>query len=196
VQVVVVPIARTDDERGAVEAAIEPLERELAGVVTASGPLRWQVDRREESPGFKFNHWELRGVPLRLEIGPRDVAAGQAVLVRRLDRGKETLPLGEVAAGLPERLAAYQRDVFQRAVEFRAANSHEVDDYDTFKATVEEQGGFLFAHWCGDSTCERQINEETGATIRVIPFESSGGRGTCLVDGRASSQRVLFARAY
>jgi prolyl-tRNA synthetase len=196
VQVVVVPIARTDDERGAVEAAIEPLERELAGVVTASGPLRWQVDRREESPGFKFNHWELRGVPLRLEIGPRDVAAGQAVLVRRLDRAKETLPLGEVAGGLSERLAAYQRDVFQRAVEFRAANSHEVDDYDTFKATVEERGGFLFAHWCGDSTCERQINEETGATIRVIPFESSGGPGTCLVDGRASSQRVLFARAY
>ena len=195
VQVVVIPISRTDEERAAVEAALEPLERELRTVMTASGPLRWQVDRREESPGFKFNHWELRGVPLRLEIGPRDVAAEQAVLVRRLDRAKETLSLNAIGGQLAGRLAGYQQEVFQRAIAFRAANSHEVDDYDTFKATVEERGGFLYAHWCGDSTCERQINEETGATIRVIPFESSGGPGKCLIDGRPSSQRVLFARA-
>ena len=116
---VVVPIARTEDERAAVESVLEPLERHLAEVTTASGPLRWQVDRREESPGFKFNHWELRGVPFRLEIGPRDVSAGQAVLVRRLDRAKETLSLDRIASELPARLLSCQADLYRRAVEFR-----------------------------------------------------------------------------
>jgi len=193
---VVVPIARTEDERAAVESVLEPLERHLAEVTTASGPLRWQVDRREESPGFKFNHWELRGVPFRLEIGPRDVSAGQAVLVRRLDRAKETLSLDRIASELPARLLSCQADLYWRAVEFRDANSHVVDDYETFKSTLNDQGGFLYAHWCGQASCERQVNEETGATIRVIPFDGEPEAGRCLIDGRPSAQRVVFARAY
>jgi len=195
-QLVVVPIARTEDERAAVESVLEPLERHLAEVTTASGPLRWQVDRREESPGFKFNHWELRGVPFRLEIGPRDVSAGQAVLVRRLDRAKETLSLDRIASELPARLLSCQADLYRRAVEFRDANSHVVDDYETFKSTLNDQGGFLYAHWCGQASCERQVNEETGATIRVIPFDGEPEAGRCLIDGRPSAQRVVFARAY
>ena len=195
-QVVVVPIFRDEEGRAAVAGAIERLEAAFAGVQTASGPLRWKVDWREESPGFKYNHWELRGVPFRLEVGPRDVAAGQAVLVRRLDRAKEALPLDALAAELPGRLASYQAEVFQRALDFRTANTHSVDTYDDFRRTLEEQGGFLLAPWCGDPACERQVNEETGATIRVIPADAPDEPGRCLIDGRPSQRRALFARAY
>ena len=196
VQVAVVPIFRDEAGRAAVSEAIGRLEASFAGVQTASGPLRFKVDWREESPGFKYNHWELRGVPFRVEIGPRDVAAGQAVLVRRSDRARESLPLDRLAGELSGRLAAYQAELFQRALDFRTANTHEVDDYAGFKRTLDEQGGFLMAHWCGDATCEARINEETGATIRVLPFDQPRGDGRCVVDGRPSERRALFARAY
>jgi prolyl-tRNA synthetase len=195
-QVVVVPIFRDEEGRTAVAGAIARLEAAFADIQTASGPLRWKVDWREESPGFKYNHWELRGVPLRVEIGPRDVAAGQAVLVRRMDRVKEPMPLEALAAELPARLATYQADVFRRALDFRTENTHRVDDYDEFRRVLEEQGGFLMAPWCGDAACERQINEETGATIRVIPADAPDEPGKCLIDGRPSERRALFARAY
>jgi prolyl-tRNA synthetase len=136
VQVVVVPIFRHPAEREAVAAAIGRLEAEL-GDQPAGRAVRFQVDWREESPGFKFNHWELRGVPFRLEIGPRDVAAGQAVLVKRSDRSKAALPLAGLAAELPGRLESYQAELFQRALDFREANTHHVDDYPTFKTTLE-----------------------------------------------------------
>ncbi|MBA2275512.1 MAG: proline--tRNA ligase, partial [Chloroflexi bacterium] len=195
-QLVIVPIFRSEDDRLAVAAAIEQLEPALRDIMTTSGPLRYTVDWREESPGFKYNHWELRGVPLRLEIGPRDVAAGQAVLVRRLDRVKESLPVAALAEQLPLRLAAYQAELFQRALDFRAENTHHVDTYDEFKTVLEENGGFLMAPWCGEAACEKQINAETGATTRVVPFDSPDEAGRCLVDGRPSQRRVLFARAY
>ncbi len=195
-QVVVVPIFRDDEGRAAVAGAIERLESVFAGVQTASGLLRWKVDWREESPGFKYNHWELRGVPYRLEVGPRDVAAGQAVLVRRTDRSKEALPLDALATELPGRLAAYQAALFQRALDFRAANTHQVDTYADFKRVLDEDGGFLMAPWCGGDECEKQINADTGATIRLVPFDSPEEAGTCLVEGRPSERRVLFARAY
>ncbi|MCY7418972.1 MAG: proline--tRNA ligase [Chloroflexi bacterium] len=195
-QLVIVPIFRTEDDRVAVAGAIEQLEAELKGVQTFSGPLRYKVDWREGSPGFKYNHWELRGVPLRLEIGPRDVAAGQAVLVRRLDRAKESIALSAIAADLPGRLTAYQAEIFQRALDFRTANTHHVDTYDDFKAAVDGAGGFVMAPWCGSADCERQINADTSATIRCIPFDSPEERGACLVDGKPSERRVLFARAY
>ncbi len=195
-QLVIVPIFRTEADRVAVAGAIERLEGSLATVQTMSGPLRHKVDWRDESPGYKFNHWELRGVPLRIEIGPRDVAASQAVIVRRIDRVKESIALDAVAADLPGRLAAYQAEVFQRALDFRTANTHHVDTYDDFKAVVEGQGGFLMAPWCGSAECEQQVNTDTGATIRCIPFDSPDERGACLVDGKPSERRVLFARAY
>ncbi len=195
-QLVIVPIFRTEEDRVAVAGAIERLEGSLATVQTVSGPLRHKVDWRDESPGYKFNHWELRGVPLRIEIGPRDVAAGQAVIVRRIDRVKESIALDAVPTDLPGRLAAYQAEVFQRALDFRTANTHHVDTYDDFKAVVEGQGGFLMAPWCGSAECEQQVNTDTGATIRCIPFNSPDERGACLVDGKPSERRVLFARAY
>jgi prolyl-tRNA synthetase len=195
-QAVVIPIARRDEERSAVEGAIERLQGLLASDAEGRA-VRVHVDRRDEvTPGAKFAHWELRGVPFRIEIGPRDVAADQAVLVRRSDRSKEIVSLAELAAGLQARLTAYQADLYQRAVDFREANTHRVDDYEEFKATLEEQGGFLMAHWCGSEACERQINEETGATIRVVPLDAEPEEGVCLIDGGAAHQRVVFARAY
>jgi prolyl-tRNA synthetase len=193
---VIVPIFRKEKERAAVSDAIQALERRLADVQTRSGPLRWKTDWREESPGFKYNHWELRGVPFRLEIGPRDVAAGQAVLVRRVDRQKVAVSLDSIADQLPSLLADYQAELFQRALDFRAVNTHEVNDYAEFKRVLEDQGGFLLGHWCGEAACEQQINAETGATIRVIPFDGPAEPGKCLVNGKPSDKRVLFARAY
>jgi prolyl-tRNA synthetase len=195
-QLVIVPIFRTEDDRTAVAGAIESIEKQLADVQTASGPLRWTTDWREESPGFKFNHWELRGVPYRLEIGPRDLAANQGVLVRRVDREKQTVDIGAVASELPGRLADYQQLLFQRALDFRAASTHYADTYDEFKAVLDKEGGFLMAPWCGETECEKQINNETGASIRVIPFDSPDEQGKCMIDGRPSERRVLFARAY
>ena len=195
-QLAIVPIFRSEDDRVAVAGAIETLERALAAVQTASGPLRWKTDWRDQSPGYKFSDWELRGVPFRLEIGPRDVAAGQGVLVRRVDRDKQTVGLDVLAMELPQLLADYQAHLFQRALDFRAANTHFADTYDEFKAILEKEGGFLLAHWCGDGACEKQVNAETSASIRVIPFDSPDEQGKCLVDGRPSSKRVLFARAY
>jgi prolyl-tRNA synthetase len=201
VQLVVVPIFRTEEDRTAVAACVEQLERELKDVrrTMPDGrvePIRVQVDWREETPGFKFNHWELRGVPFRLEVGPRDVAAQQGILVKRVDRSKETVPLAALPADLPARLLAYQDELFTRAKQFVADNSHEVDSYDEFKQVIDDPGGFIYAHWCGETSCELKVSADTGATIRVIPFDAPQENGACLVDGRPSKQRVLFARAY
>jgi prolyl-tRNA synthetase len=168
----------------------------LKDLPTASGPLRSKVDWREETPGFKFNHWELRGVPLRLEIGPRDVAAAQGVLVRRLDHAKETLSLAALAEELPRRMEAYQAEVFARALEFQRQHTHPVDSLAEMTDVLDGEGGFLMAPWCGSAECEKAVSAANGATIRVIPFDSPDEPGACVVDGRPSERRVLFARAY
>jgi prolyl-tRNA synthetase len=116
--------------------------------------------------------------------------------VRRSDREKQPVSLDMLAAELPQRLVDYQAALFQRALDFRAANTHSVDTYDDFKSALDGEGGFLMAPWCGSGECERQISADTGATIRVIPFDSPDEAGKCLVDGKPSKRRVLFARAY
>jgi prolyl-tRNA synthetase len=196
VQVVIVPIFRSEDDRVAVAAAIERLEAQLADVHTVSGPLRYKVDWREETPGYKYNHWELRGVPFRLEIGPRDVANDAAMLVRRLDRAKESLPMAALAEELPKRLVAYQADVFQRALDFRAENTHHADTLGEMSEILDGPGGFIMAPWCGSAECEKAVSEANGATIRVVPFDSPDEAAACVVDGAPSERRVLFARAY
>ncbi len=195
-QVVVVPIFRSEDDRVAVAAAIERLEATLANVPTASGPLRLKVDWREETPGYKYNHWELRGVPFRLEIGPRDVAAESAMLVRRLDRAKEPVLMASLAVELPKRLAAYQAEIFARAKAFQVENTHTADTLDEMTEILEGQGGFIMAPWCGSAECEKAVSAANGATIRVIPFDSPDEAGACVIDGAASERRVLFARSY
>ena len=195
VQVVIVPIFRKDEERALVAEAIDRFQAALASTPEGRA-VRVKVDWRDDSPGFKYNHWELRGVPFRMEIGPRDVAADQAMLVKRVDRSKEAVPLAQLAAELPARLQAYQDELLQRARDFRAANTHNADTYQQLKDGLDGEGGFFMAPWCGDAKCEKQVNDDTGATIRCIPFDSPDETGKCMVCGSESERRVLFARAY
>ena len=195
VQVVVVPIFRKDEEKAAVAAAIDRFQATLAETPDGAA-VRVKVDWRDDSPGFKYNHWELRGVPFRLEIGPRDVAAGQGILVKRVDRSKQAMTLDRLAAELPAQLRDYQAELLKRAFEFREASTHRVDTYRQLKDGLDGEGGFFMAPWCGDTKCERQVNEETGATIRCIPLDSSAESGKCTICGGPSERRVLFARAY
>lgn len=190
IQTVVVPIYSSDEDRVAVLETAEKLRSGLAG-----GGVRVRVDDRDQyKPGWKFAEWELRGVPVRIEIGPKDVAKGQMVLVRRDTREKEFLPLAE-AATMPERLARMQQDLYDRALAFRLENTHVVDDYEQLKEIVEK-GGFAHAHWDGTAETEALVKSETKATIRCIPFEEKPEAGKCVRSGKPSKQRIYFARAY
>ena len=190
IQVVIVPIYK-EATREQVLAAAQALGQRLK----AQGVRVHLDDRDQYTPGYKFNDWELKGVPYRVELGPRDVEAGTAVLASRLG-GKETLPLERLAEEVPQRLLAFHEQLFRRALEFREAHTVTADDYETFKASVE--GHFVRAFHCGDARCEKEIQEETKATTRCIPFDAPEETGVCVRCGRPSAygKRVLFAKAY
>jgi prolyl-tRNA synthetase len=193
IQVIVVPIpTRTDDEASRVSEAVSRLLTEL----TSTG-VRAEADWSDKRPGWKFNEWELKGVPMRLEIGPRDLANDQVTLVRRDTRAKEQVSLSGAAERIQQLLVEVQRGLFERAQAFRAENTHVAEDYASFKRIMQEQRGFIQAYWCGSSECEARIKEETRATIRVIPEDAQAyGSGTCVYCGRPATRRVLFAQAY
>jgi prolyl-tRNA synthetase len=203
--VVIVPIFRKPEERQAVTAAA----RQLADALRAVPPGPWlnyeslavQVDDRDQyQPGFKFNEWEMRGVPVRVELGPRDLAQGACVLARRDLPGKEAKQMGVPLQAAPERivamLQAVQANLLERARQFRKAHSFHVDTYDEFKKKLEDPGGFLWAHWDGTRETEDRIAAETKATIRCIPFDRAKEAGRCMVTGKPSEGRVVFAKAY
>jgi prolyl-tRNA synthetase len=196
VQVVIVPIWRSDEELERVRDAVERLQRELSTVV------RLEVDWSEQRPGWKFNEWEMRGVPIRLEIGPRDVADGLATVVRqdtRTDPGgaiKEPVSFDALGRRLPALLDEIQDAMYQRAVAFREAHTHRVDTFEQFAAMLADERGFLLAHWCGDPACERKLKDETGATMRCLPLDAPQEPGKCVVCSRPSNARAVFARAY
>lgn len=192
-QVVVVPIYRKDDERASVAAAVESILAALPREV------RVHVDWREETPGYKFNDWELKGVPVRMEVGPKDVQKGQAVLARRDTRAKESVPVAELGTRVPALLDEVQRAMYERALAFRLARTRRLDDYAELLAAFQGDEGNIFveAHWCGDAACEARIKEETRATIRNIPFDAPDEQGACIVDGKPGiGKRVVFAKAY
>ncbi|HEX9015790.1 MAG TPA: proline--tRNA ligase, partial [Chloroflexota bacterium] len=198
-QVVVVPIWRKEQEREEVSAFVDGLKEPLGGV-------RYTVDWDDEhTPGWKFNEWEMRGVPLRMEVGPRDVRNGQVVLVRRDNRAKEIIPAASVASRVPELLDQMQRDLFEKALAFRTERTRTVDNFDQFKRelVIESEGGrraqsrFLVTHWCGDAECEAKIKDETAATIRNVPLDSQPEEGNCVYCGRPGiGRRVVFGRSY
>ncbi len=190
-QVVVVPIGK-GEERTAVDEAAARLAGDLAGA-----GVRAHVDGRDASPGFKFNDWELRGVPLRIELGPRDLVAGQAVLVARIgEAGKETVALDGLAASMPDRLAAYHQVLFERARAFRTERTETTKDWEHFAARVAD--GFALAFHCGRPDCEDDIKAETTATPRCVPLDGDAEDGTCIRCDRPSEygKRIVFARAY
>jgi prolyl-tRNA synthetase len=198
-QVVVVPIFRKDEERSIVMPKVD----EVVASLTARG-IRVHVDAREKmTPGAKFFEWETKGVPFRIEVGPKDVAKGQLVLARRIPEGEERklfLPEAEVLESLPARLDAYGTFLFERARERRDAHSHRgVEEYARLRAIMEGEGGFVYAGWCGADACEARVKDETKATIRCIPFEefrSAEAPTRCLVCGAAAEHEVIWARAY
>ncbi|HEV2297062.1 MAG TPA: proline--tRNA ligase [Candidatus Acidoferrales bacterium] len=192
-QVVIVPIFKSDDEKRHVFEAARKMSKELV-----AADIRVKMDERDGlSPGFKFNDWEMRGVPLRIELGPKDVASGNAVLARR-DRpgreGKISVSQQGIAPVVSKLLGEIQDALFQRALEFRKANTVTPKDYDEFKAAVEK--GFALAHWCGSADCEAKIKEETRATMRCIPLEQTAGPGKCIFCGKTAPEQAIFARAY
>jgi len=191
-QVVVVPIFKNDEERARVMPAVE---RITAGW---KGKLRFKVDARENlSPGFKYNQWELKGVPVRIEVGPKDVEKGSVALARRDLPGREGKSFVP-QAGLTERILALldeiQAALFQRALAFREERTAFVQSYDELKQQVER--GFAWAYWDGSTEDEKRIQDETRATIRCVPLEQSGEPGACVYTGRETKQQVVFARAY
>jgi len=190
-QCVIVPIYRKDAEKERVLEAVERVRRELevAGV-------RVKVDAREEyRPGWKFNEYEMKGVPVRLALGPRDVENNTVEVARRDQGGKDSASLDGIADTVTSLLDQIQRGLFNKALSHREANTHRVDSYDAFKEALEA-GGFVLAHWDGTPETEARIKEETKATIRVVPFEREEDEGKDLLTGAPSEGRVLFARAY
>jgi prolyl-tRNA synthetase len=191
IQAVIVPIFKNDDEKAKVMPVVEQLRQQLAETV------RVKVDDREETPGFKFNDWELRGVPLRIEVGPKDVDKGTVVFARRDvpgREGKSFVPQARIAEAARSVLETIQSDMLKRAAEFREANTHEPQSYDDFKSIVED--GFARAWWCGERQCEADIKEETRATTRCIPLDQPGGTGVCIHCGKPASEVAIFAKAY
>jgi prolyl-tRNA synthetase len=193
IQVVVVPIYKTDDEQKLVMEAARRIRAELV-----AADIRVKVDEREgSSPGFKFNDWEMRGVPLRIELGPKDIAKGTVVLARRDRPGKEGkafVPQAGLTDAVSALLVEIQQALFDRALAFRQANTFEPKEYGELKEIVEK--GFAFAYWCGNAACEEKVKEDTKATLRCIPLEQDTAPGRCLVCNEAAAEKAYFAKAY
>jgi len=192
-QVVIVPIP---PRKGDWNEAVLPKARELQAALRGAGVRVHLDDRDTQQPGFKYADWEMRGVPLRLEIGPKDIEKAQCVLVRRDTREKAFVPLTELAAAVRERLDRMQVELLERARQFMAENTTVVSSYDQVKDVMAAKRGFLSAGWCGDADCEARIKEETKATIRVIPLEAAPRAGSCVRCGKPSPREVHFAQAY
>ena len=192
IQVVVVPIWKNEGQRAQVTAVVQRITGEMGG------QLRLHVDDRPElSPGFKFNDWEMRGVPLRIELGPKDVDKGQATLVRRdLPRGrnKSAISLDTLLPGVQDMLQGIQSNLYDQALRFREENTLAVSTYDELREAVTQ--GFAVAYWCGSEDCEAKIKEDTKVTIRCIPLRQDGEPGCCVYCDREATEKAIFARAF
>ena len=191
-QVVIVPIYRSDEEHQAVEEAVAPIVKALH-----DEGVRVHFDNRDtHKPGFKFNEYELKGVPLRIGIGPRDVANGTVELARRDTLSKKSVSQDMLIEEVKNTLEEIQTALFARALTFRAEHTTEVNSFEEFKEVLETKGGFISAHWDGTSETETAIKEATKATIRCIPLDGEAASGMCVYSGKPSTKRVLFAKAY
>jgi prolyl-tRNA synthetase len=192
-QVVIVPIYKSDEEKSKVMESARKVKS-----VLAAADFRVVLDEREgTSPGFKFNDWEMRGVPLRIEIGPKDVAKGTVVLARRDKPGREGksfVPNEGLPAAVAQTLEAIQKALYDRALNFRESNTRDPNDYGEFKTSVEK--GFAYSFWCGSAQCEKTIKDGTKATLRIIPLDQPKETGNCICCGRAADQKAYFAKAY
>ena len=190
-QVVIVPIAR-----GNWQETVLPRARDIQNELTAKGIRVMLDDRDAYTPGWKFAEWEMRGVPLRLEIGPKDIEKSQVLLARRDTREKLPTAMDGLAANIVSLLDTIQDNLFQRALQFRKEHTQRVSNYDEFKSLMEGRPGFVIAPWCGSAECEAEIKAETQATLRNIPMTGIAASGVCVKCGRAAAAEAWFAKAY
>ncbi len=192
IHVVIVPIFKTDEELEKISAKAAQMTADLR-----KAGLSVKFDNRDtQKPGFKFAEWELKGVPVRIAMGPRDLENGTVEIARRDTKEKKTISIDIVSSHIPALLEEIQRNIYDRAKKFRDDRITEVNSYDELKEVLDGKGGFVSAHWDGTVETERAIKEETKATIRCIPLDAREEAGKCVYSGKPSSRRVLFARAY
>jgi len=192
IHVVIIPIFRTEEELNKVAEFISPV---IAGLKSKGLVVKFDT-RDTQKPGFKFAEYELKGIPVRLAVGPRDIEGGTVELARRDTKEKNIVKVGEVVEHIPSLLNEIQESIFKKALSFREKMTTSVDSFDEFKKTLDDKGGFVLAHWDGSDETEAAIKDETKATIRCIPLHSKLEEGKCVFSGKPSKQRVLFARAY
>lgn len=193
IQTVLVPIYKTDAEYDSVTAQLHAIAADLKKL----GVSVKVDDDRQKKPGWKFAEWELKGVPVRLALGPRDLEQGVIELARRDTKEKNSRPVEGIASYIhAELLPAIQQNLYDRALKMQRERTFRVDDYATFKEIIGNRGGFVLAHWDGTPETEQRIKEETKATIRCIPLQGEEEAGVCILTGKPSSRRVLFAEAY
>ena len=192
IQVVIVPIYKGEEQLDAISKKINPLVKELRGK-----GITVKYDKRDtHKPGFKFNEYELKGVPVRIAIGKRDLENGTYEVARRDTLEKELVAENDVVDKIVSLMDEIQENIYKKASDYRASHISEVDSYDEFKNVLEEKGGFVSAHWDGTAATEDKIKNDTKATIRCIPIDVKKEEGKCMVTGKPSSNRVLFAKAY
>ncbi len=190
IQVVIIPIYKTSEEKNNINQAIKNITQELSD-------YRVKIDDDDnKSPGWRFNEWEQKGVPIRLEFGPKDFTKQQIVLYRRDLGQKQIIPLTGLSKIIAETLDDIHHNLYAAAEKYLESKTHYVDDWEDFKNILNTDPGFIYAHWCGRAECEQSVNEITKATIRNIPFSSCLEDGKCIKCGQVSKQRVIFAKSY
>ena len=191
IQVVIVPIYKT----GELDALLERIKPIQMGLIARG--ISVKVDSRDtERPGFKFAEWEMKGVPVRLAIGARDLDGGTVEVARRDTKAKMSLPLADIVASIDQLLTDIQHDMYQKAKLFSATHTTRVESYDEFKRVLDNEAGFVLAHYDGTSETEERIKDETKATVRCLALNEPEEAGVCMVTGRPSTRRAYFARAY
>jgi len=191
-EVIIIPIWKSDEE----ETEVREFLGKIEGSLKSAGVTYKVDDRKNYTPGWKFNEWELKGIPLRIEVGPRDVKENQLVMVRRDLSEKVVKPVEGIGEESRKILDTIQKDLFEKAKTFRADNTKKISSYDDFKEFYKSGGGFVESYWCGSPECEQEVQEETKTTIRVIPFEQTGEKGSCIKCGKESETMVVFAKSY
>jgi prolyl-tRNA synthetase len=192
IQVVIIPIYKNVEQ---IEALSESAKKIKAGLEALGITVKYD-DRDNNKPGWKFADYELKGVPVRIAIGPRDLENNTIEVARRDNLTKETIPIDKVYEHIPKLLNEIQTNIYNKALKFRKENTLYIDSWDEFLKVLDNQGGFIMAHWDGTAETEEKIKEESKATIRCIPFDSPGESGKCVYSGKPSGRRVLFARSY
>ena len=190
-QIVIVPIFRTDEDQQNIRHFLEPALNEFK-----INGVRYYEDWSPNSPGFKFNEWEMKGVPIRLEVGPRDVNESNVILARRDTGEKKSYSINGIFSKVSELLKDIQNNLFQQALTFRENHTHSTDSYEEFKSLIKEKGGFIKCGWDGDPETELRIKEETKATIRCILSDGEIYKKTCVYSGKPAKYEVIFAKAY